>query len=319
MPIDEKQITCLTDAINIVKWESGLLADLNAHISEYEKTFPWGTWFRGQERSSWPLVPSIFRRGEEMNLLYAANEQQMVATFKLRFATHRSDPMTTLDWLCLMQQHNCPTRLLDWSENILIALFFAVRDNKETNEEPGALFVLNTFKLNNMPVGGPNILCANDFPCWLRAQLSENTSFRAITHQIVNERPADLKQFQEWSESSESRARWGKYLSRPVAVWPRNVHERMLRQQSVLVVHGGTFANSDPDMPKPQSLEELNDSQSNALRFLQKFQIPPKSKTAIRQDLRAIGIHIASLFPEMEYQSQQIRESWTAKISPESK
>lgn len=312
--MNKNEITSLSDAINIVNWDSERLSNLNARVIDYKKTFPRGTWFRGQEKSSWPRVASIFRRDDRGNLLYAATEPHLVRNFKLRYALKYNKFTTTLDWLCLMQHHKCPTRLIDWSENILVALYFAVLDNKETNKEPGALYVLNSLKLNHQAgTGHATILYADDFLCWLRAQLAEDTTLNALAHQLENERPADIKQFAIWSESEEVRAKFGDYLSRSVAFWPRFVHERMHRQQSVFVVQGGTFANNKTDIPEPQLLEKLNDKLGD-FKFLEKFEIPPEKKEPIREELRSIGIHVASLFPEMEHQAQYVKECWTAKI-----
>ena len=40
-----------------------------------------------------------------------------------------------LGWLCVMQHYRAPTRLLDWSENLLVALYFAVSADLDQDGE----------------------------------------------------------------------------------------------------------------------------------------------------------------------------------------
>jgi len=206
--MESYEINEVQEVFDILRWNSPRLDDLNKHIPNYEKLFPYGTWFRGQEDTEWPLVPSVFRRNESNELIYALNEHRLIDRFKLHQAKHRTELKTAFDWLSLMQHYRYPTRILDWSENILVALYFAVLDRRETRDKSGALFVLNTFKLNFLTHKVSTHFNPDDFPCWLRAQMAEDISFKGLRHQITNERPADLPLFDKnFEEIKEIRRR----------------------------------------------------------------------------------------------------------------
>ena len=50
-------------------------------------------------------------------------------------------------WLTLMQHYGLPTRLLDWSESPLVALYFALSSDEDAKTD-AAVWVLNPMKLN---------------------------------------------------------------------------------------------------------------------------------------------------------------------------
>ena len=87
------------------------------------------------------LVPSILRKSRGRNQGYVA-EVPLVRHFKAMNCDVVESTATDFDVLVTMQHYLAPTRLLDWTENLLVALHFAVRD-PDQDKEDGALWIFN--------------------------------------------------------------------------------------------------------------------------------------------------------------------------------
>lgn len=133
------------------------LRDLPAVMDAVYEYFEGQPWWRGHGDSSWRLIPSVWRDPEPMER-YEAN---LAAKFALRAPTRHPrcpPPGDLAGWLFLMQHYRLPTRLLDWTESPLIALYFAVTDPAQRD---GALWALDPFMFNRDESGQEAVFQSN--------------------------------------------------------------------------------------------------------------------------------------------------------------
>jgi hypothetical protein len=101
-------------------------------------------WWRGQRDDSWNLYPSLYRLGFENK------EENLNARFRLMAKVRRGDvpdKNDPLGWLFLMQHYRLPTRLLDWSQSPLVALYFAL---EKPDDRDAAIWALSPTLLNDL-------------------------------------------------------------------------------------------------------------------------------------------------------------------------
>lgn len=105
-----------------------------------------GNWiFRGQHQASWMVEATIHRIFLGRNVdksRYIELERYVLNEFKRRSRFFLSSlPQNDWEWLILAQHFGVPTRLLDWTENPLVALYFAVRNLNQTIED-GVIYAM---------------------------------------------------------------------------------------------------------------------------------------------------------------------------------
>lgn len=122
-------------------------------------------WYRGQSKKEWSLVPSLARDPS-----YPEAEIALMKRFKQNAVPHLTiQPREEWEWLFLMQHHRVPTRLLDWSESPLAALYFAVEEEPEVD---GSLWCLDPVALNAH--AGINFRFGLEIPAFGNDELMDN-------------------------------------------------------------------------------------------------------------------------------------------------
>lgn len=101
-------------------------------------------WFRGHSDFTWDLTPSALRYRREDKRDKALS---LLSDFKRFVEIKLNNPPGVgeqLKWVQLAQHYGLPTRLLDWTQNASIALYFACLEP----DKNGLVFVLNPVDLN---------------------------------------------------------------------------------------------------------------------------------------------------------------------------
>ena len=116
-------------------------------------------WFRGAGKSSYTLTPTIHRHPELIIPEKVIElETKIIDRFNQRSVPFLNIPLDRKnDWevLFFMQHYRIPTRLLDWSENPFIALYFAltsahfeIENKKKVYKSDASIWILDPVKWN---------------------------------------------------------------------------------------------------------------------------------------------------------------------------
>jgi hypothetical protein len=283
-----------------------------AKARPHEVSHPrYGLWFRGQAVGGRTLTPRVFRHGSRSGVV----ETHVTNQFRVDIPHEALDAKNPFEWLCLMQHHGAPTRLLDWTENPLVALWFAAggwaRTSRETKDD-GELFVLNALDLNEASIDKRLIVHPYAESVRIRSAMAMCGNLQELAHYIRIHTRARVR-----TEDGKVMVRFTEELAvelesycRPIAVWPSRSHQRVVVQAARVTLHGG----KDPEIckagtiPAPLGIETVLGKRSNSLISVK---IPFEAKDQILRELFYLGIRDATLFPELDHQLRHIEELYT--------
>ncbi|MEN6423773.1 MAG: FRG domain-containing protein [Phycisphaerales bacterium] len=179
------------------------------------------------------------------------------------------------EWLALMQHYGAPTRMLDWTTSLNVALYFAVaRREGSGDSEDGAVWFFET----------------------------------GILLDLMKEMKPYLKeQYAQICADRESFVAFGLNRARPNvwAYYPDLPTDRMLAQGGIL-----TFSEQplcDHALLIGQALLHYR-KEHPKFSGLVKLVIPAEAKAALREYLIKIDVHASTLFPGLDGIGNTIRE-----------
>lgn len=232
-------------------------------------------WYRGQDRASWGLIPKYYRKE-----FLEADEDEIQLEFDSRGRQVYQGGLPKDKWeeYFLMQHYGAPTRLLDWTDNPLVALFFAVdrfekvgAAPRSTEQEDAAVWILD--------------------PSWLNRQLRKKGIWGPLLPGWKEAEPYLPDLF------SEKAIR----VRLPAAIDPPHVDRRLAIQGSRFVIFARTR-----DLTKTHTVRRPKCR-------LAKVPVAWKSLAKITDELEVCGITWGQLFPDLAGLCKDIRRRWRTK------
>jgi hypothetical protein len=226
-----------------------------------------GSWFRGHDATYGNLTPAVYRPQPTGRGGY--REYWAAERFRLRAGSiyPKVPPWDGhLSWLLLMQHFGARTRLLDWTESILVALYFAVQGSRSN---AGEIWCVRPDALNNL---SGKFLGSFDRP--------EVKYLAAEAFRNEDDKQKQEKHARDFGVHEIPRL--------PLAFFPPLEFPRMSAQQSRFTIH-----------PYPAAENRIQ----NVLigpRQIVRYEIPADRKEPLLHDLAALGVTAESLFQSLD-------------------
>lgn len=245
-----------------------------------------GIWvYRGQSNTNWNLETSLFRtvaqnqkgyrnEGDYEDRLYA--ERAALKTFKARAHFYLNDLPSTEDttsWLSVMQHHGTPTRLLDFTKSLYIALYFALIEATNTC----CIWAINDNWLRN---SGSTLAIKHNFKLKNQLRYGELDSIYDFSNYILNQNSFDGNEDEDFIDAGV-------------------LMIELKRQIPRLAVQQGIFLM--PTALRKTFKENLSSHKITGYEpIIQKIIIPHKLKPHFLMHLKTMNITAESLFPGID-------------------
>lgn len=134
------------------------LSELSTLIAEGILPYHGSFLFRGQSNKDYEILPSVERNrfkkmvGEGISIEdICFKERNLIAMAKFELPEIFRDDLQPIDLLALLQHHGIPTRLLDVTQNAMVALYFACASSHKSDGEVIVFWDKRT-EIDNYPI-----------------------------------------------------------------------------------------------------------------------------------------------------------------------
>lgn len=233
-------------------------------------------WYRGIDNDEFSLLPKIMRDGKTETEVFE-RERRLSTRFRQRSMAYWPEGHPQSDWehMFAMQHYGISTRLLDWSENLFVAAYFALSSASKESQ------------------GVPVIWCMEPVS-WNRAMPGLSEYGESI--QVLTTADEELEAYRPETSKRRSKS--------PVAMYGAHNSRRIVAQR-------GTFTVWGNDVGPMESFASPSSTSSSASPLLWRIKLTGNRIEHYR-DLRALGFGETMIFPELASLAAELErtEGW---------
>lgn len=240
-------------------------------------------WFRGIKSEHYGLIPKLHRDAHDAEAV-RRREARLLARFAERSMPFWNPGYPRDDWSLLfsMQHYGAPTRLLDWTENLFVAAYFASLPYTSSEEQQTAK-------------DGRAAIWTLDPVAW-NAKVLEHID---ADLGILTTSDPEIK---NWEPRSTAEDLSGARRNRqPIALYGIHNSPRIVAQRGTFTI-AGSVTDSLESIAKERYPEEL---------LLRKY-VFTGDRSDFARELHSVGIQKSMVFPDLESLSEEISimEGW---------
>ena len=296
---------------------------LNSSYASRDGSEPTRLYYRGEAERFPNLTPSVMRANESGEKPLRSNESEMLVDLMTRRPDDFAGEQTALGQLMTAQHFGLPTRLLDITQNPLVALFHATSKKQSVDSDDGHLHALAVRKSIVKTYSSPSISVVANFT---RLPRSDQNLLLTKTAEYTDEqgdhRPTDYLTAPRRSHYLLEMSRLFQYIRterpsfedrinpydffRVFVVEPQQTNER-IRAQSGAFLLSAFHERFD-------EIEVTRVYRRTPFYHQYSFVIPHERKDRIRSQLRSLNVTEETMFPGLEKAAEVVKGQYGGTV-----